>query len=312
MSSMTISAGAGLRPSVSSRQSTNELLELEAEAFRANFGREPFVIRHSLVDHPLFSLASLVELSKRLPEDHVKYNSGNISISEGLYKGPKTGLSTQETIRRIEECESWMVLKFVEQDPEYSELLDRCLDQVQSFSEAIDPGMSRREAFVFITSPLSITPYHMDPEHNFLLQIRGHKTINLLSAANRSMLSEQELENYFSEPHRDPEFKSEYWQRASTFELTPGLGLHFPVTVPHWVSNGKHVSISFSITFRTLALERRSIVYNVNGRLRKRGFNPAPYGQSPLRDSVKYNAFRVVRRARRLLGASLPNQSQRY
>ena len=32
-----------------------------------------------------------------------------------------------------------------------------------------------REAFIFISSPNTVTPYHMDPEYNFLLQIRGTK-----------------------------------------------------------------------------------------------------------------------------------------
>jgi hypothetical protein len=308
MSSVTVSASPCSDIRTLAKQTTNNLLEMDRETFRASFNREPFIIEHHLEDHPLFTLPRLVELSRRLPKDNVKYNSGNIPIGQELYTGPQTGLSIEETIRRIEECGSWMVLKWVEQDDEYRDLLNRCLDEVQHISEPIEPGMCKREAFIFITSPLSITPYHMDPEHSFLLQIRGSKILKVLPG---SSLSEQELESYFGDG-RDPVFKEESNETAPSFLLTSGKGLHFPVTVPHWVENGNAVSISFSITFRTPAAERRGIVYDVNHSLRKRGFKPAPYGQSPLRDSAKFYAFRAARRARKLLRLPQQQRSRKY
>jgi hypothetical protein len=77
-------------------------------------------------------------------------------------------------------------------------------------------------------------------------------------------------------------------------------GLYFPVNAPHWVQNSDAVSISFSITFQTPALERRSVVYQVNNFLRGWGLRPRPFGQSPWRDSLKFTACRVVRRVKRL------------
>ncbi|HKP87891.1 MAG TPA: transcription factor [Blastocatellia bacterium] len=298
MSSVIVSANPGAGVCTLAKQAANNLLDLNRETFRARFDREPFIIGHHLEDHPLFTLPRLVELSRRLPKENVKYNAGNIPIGIELYTGPQTGLSAEETIRRIEECGSWMVLKWVEQDDEYRDLLNRCLDEVQALSEPIVPGMSKREAFIFVTSPRSITPYHMDPEYSFLLQIRGRKTVKVMPG---SAVSEQELEDYFG-GGCDPAFKEECKETAPTFRLTPGKGLHFPITVPHWVENGDEVSISFSITFRTLASERKSIVYDMNRRLRMRGLNPAPYGRSALRDSAKFYAFRAARRARKLLG----------
>src|SRR5262249_2973599 len=152
-----------------------------------------------------------------------------ISVATGLYDGPRNGLSVRETIRRIEECRSWMVINNVELDPEYRRLLDRCLDEVQVLSEPVDPGMFRREGFVFISSPFSVTPFHMDPEYNFLLQVRGGKRISIWDSRDRSILSEVALEKYFSGANRQIAFKEEYQQTASVFELAPGQGLHFPV-----------------------------------------------------------------------------------
>jgi hypothetical protein len=282
------------------------LLDIDGETFRAGFNRAPFLIRHHLAGHPLFSLRRLIELANRLPEEKIKYNGADISVAAGLYEGPRTGLSVRETIQQIEECRSWMVINNVELDPEYRQLLDRCLDDVRLFSEPIDPGMFRREGFIFISSPGSVTPFHMDPEYNFLLQIRGKKQISIWNSGDRSVLSEITLERYFSDVDRQLVFKEEYQQKAANFELTPGAGLHFPVVAPHWVRNGDEVSVSFSITFRTPASERRQVVYCANADLRGKGLNPRPPGASAFRDLAKYYGFRARSGIIRALGGNSP------
>ncbi|HEX5086131.1 MAG TPA: cupin-like domain-containing protein [Blastocatellia bacterium] len=269
------------------------LLDIDGAAFRAGFNRAPFLIGHHLASHPMFSLQRLIELANRLPEEKIKYNGADISVAAGLYEGPRTGLSVRETIQQIEECRSWMVINNVELDQEYRQLLDRCLDEVRLFSEPVDPGMFRREGFIFISSPGSVTPFHMDPEHNFLLQIRGKKKISIWNSGDRSVLPEITLERYFSDVDRQIAFKEEYQQKAAIFELTPGSGLHFPIAAPHWVRNGDEVSVSFSVTFRTPASERRRIVYCANADLRGKGLNPRPPGASAFRDLAKYYGFRA-------------------
>jgi hypothetical protein len=276
-------------------------LEINTEEFRARFNRQPFMIGHCLSGHPLFELPRLLELAARLPEDSVAYNAGNVAVSEGIYRGPRNGLSVAETIRRIEECQSWMVLKRVEADAEYKRLLDECLDEVRQLSEPLAPGMCKREGFIFISSPRSVTPYHLDPEYNFLLQIRGSKTVHIWNPADRSVLSEEEIEAYW-EDQKNIAFRDEYEKKASVFELTPGRGLHFPVTAPHWIQNGEEVSVSFSITFQTPANERRAIVHGINAALRRRGWKPRPAGRSAVLDAMKYNVWRIRRRLQRTSG----------
>ena len=276
------------------------LLQIDAAEFRANFNRRPFLIGHHLCDHPLFTLPSLLELAQRLPDKNIEYNAGNLPMSLDSQQTPRTGLSIAETIRRIEECQSWMVLKYVESDPLYRDLLHQCLSAVRPHSEPLVPGMSQAQAFIFITSPNSVTPYHMDPEHNFLLQIRGSKSIQQFDGSDRSIVSELELERSYEGAPRNLVFKEEYLAKSWSFDLQSGFGLHFPVTYPHWVKNGPSVSISFSITFRTPDLERRAMIYNVNSLLRRHGLNPTPVGQSPWKDALKFQAHRTWRRARRL------------
>ena len=68
------------------------LLEIDDETFRAGFNRAPFLIRHHLADHPLFSLQRLVELANRLPEEKIKYNGADISVATGLYDPSDRGM----------------------------------------------------------------------------------------------------------------------------------------------------------------------------------------------------------------------------
>ncbi len=238
------------------------------------------------------------------PPGIVEYNAGKIPVSlPDQDETPYTGLSAEETVRRIEECSSWMVLKRAEADPECLAVLNQCLDEIEPLSERIEPGMCEREAAIFVTSPGSVTPYHMDKEINFLLQIRGSKTISVFSASDREVLSEGELERHFTGAaiRRNMVFHERYQERATVFELKAGYGIHIPTTDPHWIKNGEAVSISFSNGFKTRASLRRGMIYNLNGRLRKIGLHPAPYGKGALRDKMKLQVVRALNRAQKWL-----------
>ncbi|HVP06473.1 MAG TPA: hypothetical protein VMS71_01425, partial [Candidatus Acidoferrum sp.] len=147
-----------------------EQLIFDRAIFDSFYPFKPFVMRHRLVDHPLFALPRLVQLSKTLPAANVEYNAGEVQVNQDPTSTPRTGLSMAETIQRIEQAHSWMVLKYVETDPEYRDLLYSCLDEARMLAEVHTPGAFQYEGFIFITSPKAVTPYHMDPEHNFLLQ----------------------------------------------------------------------------------------------------------------------------------------------
>jgi hypothetical protein len=274
-------------------------LDFDRAEFRQSFGVRPFQVRHHLMNHPLFEIDRLLQLARALPEHRVEYNGGDLPVSVDPAKTPRTGLSAEETIRRIAECRSWLVLKNVELDSDYRDLLYGCLNEVERLQHPDANQIDLREGFIFLSSPGAVTPYHMDPEWNFLLQIRGQKTMHVFPAEDRSLLSEVELERFYSGAHRNLVFKDEYQTRAQTFELNPGDGVHVPVTAPHWVQVGPEVSVSFSITFQTRKSERRGIIYRVNHAMRQRGWRPTPVGQSCWRDEMKYFGYRVMRRLRR-------------
>src|SRR5262249_16997379 len=94
---------------------------------------------------------------------------------------------------------------------------------------------------------------------------------------------------------------AEHDQLASVFNLAAGQGVHVPVTAPHWVKNGPEGSVSFSVTFRTDASDRREIPYRINHRMRHLRLRPSPVGASPATDAAKYYVFDLARRTARSL-----------
>jgi hypothetical protein len=293
---------------IDSRAQSGAIVEFDDEVFRKKFDREPFLVDHRLPGHPLFSLPRIIELTRSLPADRVEYNAGDVPITLDPKMTPRTGLSPEETIRRIEECRSWLVLKNVESDPEYRSLLNECLAPMQS----IIGGMHYFESFLFVSSPGSVTPFHIDPECNFLLQVRGTKSVRMYPRDNPDILTEEELERFYAGSTRNLVCRDEEGRTARLFELMPGQGLHFPVTMPHWVKNGPEVSVSFSVTFRTPASDRREILYRINHHLRRWGIRPRPVGASRWSDQIKFSSFDGARKLRRMLGGQAEVSSRGY
>ncbi|HEY7189909.1 MAG TPA: cupin-like domain-containing protein [Vicinamibacterales bacterium] len=274
----------------------DQYLRFNPTNVRERFDRAPFLIEHNLADHPLLQLPRLMELSAALPAESVEYNAGNLPVNQDPKLTPRTGLTVSETLRRIEECNSWMVLKYVGQDPDYSRLLDACLDQIQPVVDDICPGMTERHAFIFVSSPGAVTPYHVDFEYNFLLQVRGEKDITVFDPFDRSLLSEEQRERFCTGAPRNLVFRDHFSDKGHTFHLRPGVGVHVPLTSPHWVKVGPSVSISFSITFQSRVSDRRIGAHKTNALLRRLGMSPEEVGQSEMRDSLKYTAHRILRR----------------
>jgi hypothetical protein len=268
-------------------------LDFDAAEMAAKFNKVPFVISHSLCDHPLLQLRRLIDLARALPQESVEYNAGSVAINQDAALTPQNGLSVEDTLVQIETCGSWMVLKYVEQDPEYRALLDTCLDQLQPAIERVTPGMGRRHAFIFVSSPGATTPYHVDYEHNFLLHLRGEKMMTVWDGDDRSVMGELERERMVAGGHRNLPYRDEFAAKGMRFDLRPGMGLHVPLSSPHYVKVGEHVSISLSITFLTRPGERVRALHATNAFLRRRGISPSNVGTSALGDSLKFLGYRA-------------------
>ena len=161
-------------PDAFARAGTTGVFTADAKArFALCYPETAHVLTHRLLQHPLMELESLAQLGEQLPEKSLEYNRGDLPIGIRPEDVPKTGLTIGETIRKIDSANSWCVLKNIEQIPTYRDLLLTLLGELEDVTGVTTGAMLRPEGFIFVSSPRSMTPYHFDPEHNILLQLRG-------------------------------------------------------------------------------------------------------------------------------------------
>ena len=207
-------------------------------------------------------------------------------------------MSIGETIRTIDANRSWAVLKNIESEPEYRALLMDLLGELAPVVAPRTGAMLTPQGFIFISSPGSITPFHFDPEHNILLQLRGTKVMHVWPAGDERFANRIEHERYHTGGHRNLPWDDTFRDGAQQVPLAPGDAVLMPVMAPHFVANGDAPSISLSITWRSEWSYRESEAHAANAALRRLGFDPAMPPRWPRHARAKTIAWRVLRRLR--------------
>ncbi|MDB5683971.1 MAG: transcriptional regulator [Sphingomonas bacterium] len=282
---------------------TDAVFDAKARAdFAALYPETAGRIHHRLVGHPLFEFDALVRLAQRMRPEDVEQNLADLPIGVDPAALADNGLSVADTIRSIEQCGSWMVLKFVEQDPVYRALLDQVLDELVPLVAPATGPMLKREAFIFVSSPGAVTPFHFDPEHNILLQLRGDKVMTLFPAGDEEVAEGRLHEAFHMGGHRNLPFRDSFLAKGQPFTLAPGEALYVPVKAPHWVKNGDAPSVSFSVTWRSEWSYREADVHGLNHLLRRIGVEPAGPRRFPAQNYTKSIYYRALAKARRIVG----------
>jgi hypothetical protein len=267
--------------------SSARLIEGDTRLFREHFNRATFPFAHHLADHPLFELPRLLELAKKLPDEDVYYDAGNIRVEQRWDQIPRSQLSVDQLIDRIENSGAWILLKRSNRFPEYRALLDQGLAEVCTLvGDRFPNKMRMRSAVVLITSPNRVTTYHIDPDCNFLCQIRGTKVLHVFDRYDREVLPEEEIERFWAVDKNAAIYKPQYQHRATSYDFKPGVGVHIPVNAPHWVQNGNNISITLAMIFQ-FPESALGNLYRCNYFLRKAGIRPLAPGRSKLRDILK-------------------------
>jgi hypothetical protein len=271
-------------------------------AGRAAFPHEPFLVRHDLVGHPLLTLEGIVGLVERLPARHVDWHVGDVTLDhEG--RPPKPPADPRQMLREIETAGAWLGIDKAQVDPACRELVEACVADVAHGFPGRLRDLHLLEGNVFVSSPGARKPLHMDPEHNFLLQIRGTKTVHVWDGRDRTLVPETMLEEFATTTDwAGVPVRRDGRAPTRSFHLEPGTGLYFPVQWPHAVENGTEVaSTSFSVTFRSAQSRRAETIRQFNAKWRRRGRSPRPPGTSALADGLKVLAMRTARGLKRLL-----------
>lgn len=260
--------------------------------FAAAYPETPHKLPHALAGHPLLAIEALARLGEALPAASIEYNRGDLPIGiDG--KPAATSLTIGQTIRSIETSASWAVLKNIEQRPEYASLLAALLSELRPAIEARTGAMLKPQGFIFVSSPRAVTPYHFDPEHNILLQLRGTKVLTQFPAGDDRFAPDSVHESYHLGGGRELAWRDELMAHGMPFELAPGEAVFVPVMAPHFVRNGPAVSISLSITWRSEWSFAEADARGCNAMLRKLGLNPLAPGRYPARNLIKATAWRT-------------------
>ena len=272
------------------------LLTLDSTGFAENFARKPVEMQHRLTSHRLLSVESIAELAEQLPADRVEHNLADLPKVVDPGEVRQSDQPVGDIARGIESNGCWMVLKNIELEPRYRALLDESLDEVVPHLRGRDAEMIEREGFIFLSAPGSMTPSHTDPEHNFLLQVRGTKRMSV------GRFPDPETEQLALEQALGGGHRNVGWEPKDpvSFDLGPSDGVYVPPHAPHWVENGDQVSVSLSITFATPASLRGRQMHAINARLRKLGLSPSAPGRRPRVDQGKLAAARALRGLRQV------------
>lgn len=283
---------------------------IPSDEFRTQFDEKPFLFHHNLSSHELFTPAALHALAKKAA-DH-----GTKTRRKGLFRQPATpGFLVQhgrslrwgstefhQTLDRafedFEQSDVRLKLTAVHEYDGYRELLAECtrnLSEVTGvdFSKDYSTGL----ATLFIASPNETTPYHIDEEVNFLLQIQGPKKVRIFDGNDRSIVSEKDLEEFWFGRCFIEQVPGSTFQ---TFDIGPGEGIFNPPFFPHLVTTGDRPSVSLSLGYQRRRFKQAE-VRRMNAYLRKYGWTPSAPGNRPAIDGMKSQMVRRAMRLKRLV-----------
>jgi len=263
---------------------------------------------HDLHLDDRLTLASVADLADRLPRRSVIADTAAqpLLVPQG---GPPRGALERpgDVIRDLDNANAWLTLLNVEDDPGMAELMNTQLDQLESGLSAKRGKrvkMRKRVAFIFVSSPNSVTPVHFDIEHSLLMQVSGCKTVSV-GRWESDTVRRHELDRYWDGSHGRIETLQ---PEEVPYTMTPGRAVYIPPGTPHWVHNGPDISLSVTLTYFTAATVRENRVEDFNSHLRRRHLQPREPGHSATVDTAKACAMAAWAIGRRLRSAAVGTQ----
>lgn len=263
--------------------------------------RQPFKCGHKLLDHPALTLENLANVLPALPEDNVRYSKGLLATSanfESTFMHRPRDVSLGETIETLRTGDNYIMVSSPEVHPSFANLKRELLGSVEALIRARRAGKRAADAklFLFIASPNSVTPFHIDRYSTLLMQFRGSKSVCVSEPWDERVVTPERCEAYITHRSTSLPWSPELDKLSTTYDFTPGEAIHIPFVAGHHVRNGaEDVSISMSIIFNTeeSLRWRRALAFNDTARkyLKKVGASPAPVGHSRIRDGIKARAW---------------------
>lgn len=272
-----------------------------------SFDRTAFKLQHQLLDHPALGLDNLARVLPRLPQNQVLHSQGlmqNGDDFEGIFKREASG-SIEAIIENIRTMDAYIMVRSPETDSSFAPLYHALRDDVETLMKKRGAGKQAIDAklYLFIASPNSITPFHIDRYSTLLLQFRGSKEMTVFAPWDERVVSPPHKEAYVTYKNTRLPWTPELDALGTRFRFEPGEALHIPFSAGHHVKNGgDDISISMSIIFNTdeSMVWRRALAFNHAAR--RLGMTPAPVGQGTWRDRTKSTLWQAKTRLDALRG----------
>ena len=246
--------------------------------------------KHSFNEHHLLHFDQLKSLALRHPS--IRFNSSKLSRSQNLdtvIKDCPPETSLKDALNNIQTSNSCIVIREIQKDPQYTALINNLLRDIQTDKKIKPSQMRNINAWVFITSPGGVTPYHRDIETTHFFHIEGKKKFYVWDHHDREVVTQEENEFFHGVSNlKETKYKDQIISKAKTYDLTSGDGLYIPATAPHMVENDFDTfTVSFSITYMSDDDYKIRRIHKINQILRKFGFNPKDTNQSTIANFCK-------------------------
>ncbi len=274
------------------------------ESLEATYPTLPAALRHRLADHPLLGLDALASLARRMDPDHMRSNLGDVPIEvdpEGVHRASP---DAAEIINSIGANGSWMVLRHIQTVPDYGALVAELAAELEPIVARTTGRMLKVDGLIFVASPEAVTPFHFDPEHNVLMQVRGTKEVSIFPAFDEAVVSEQSHEDLHLNGHMNLPWRDEIAALGQGFMLSPGDAVSLPFKAPHWVRNGAEISVSLSVTWQSDWTYAEADARMMNIAMRNWGLKPRVLRPFPASNRAKSLAWRAIRRVRGITEAA--------
>lgn len=271
--------------------------------------RAPFKFHHQLMGHPALELENLAKVIPSLPEEYVKYSKGLMRNGEDFENCNilhRSQMPLAETIECMRTSDSYVMVRSPQIHESFQPVFRDLSGDVEHLLRQMfgqrDRLLIKPQLYLFIASPGSHTPFHIDRNSTMLLQFRGSKQVVLFPPWEPRVVTDEHREAYAAYDNTKLPWSEERDAFGQRFDFAPGEGLHIPFIAGHYVQNGNDdVSISMSIIFNTPESHAQLDALQFNHKVRGMGWGPSPVGHSAGRDQLKSLLWRARRKVRHTL-----------
>ena len=265
--------------------------------FASLYPSEPGTLAHGLAGHPLLTLEALADACERMKPANLLCHAAKNRNGEGFAPSAPPARSTGETVRAIASAGRYVMMSFVEQLPDYAELMRATVAELAPAIRAQTGEPLQLRAFLFISSPGTLAPFHFDAEYNVLFQIAGTKDFALYPPR-APWITDEANERYHRTGDNLLPWRDSFIAEGRRIALAPGDALFVPYRWPHWVTVGDEPSISLSFTWNSRAGFEQNDAYRLNAWLRRFGLSPSSPALLPARSAARSVAWRALSRLR--------------